>query len=348
MTNLSDEKILHVLNDAAGASRVAESGIPGDTLIWQDALYEGPVTEAEDIDKLAKVRARYFADKGYGLYGEIEKAYLSRNKQLKTYKNYDEIVLWFDHDLFGQLQLAQLVAWFNVQDTGWAAICQIHPEQISKGRLVPRLSHLSQSQALQLFGTRSELTLQQSEICQTAWSAFTSSKPGALTAVFPEDLSTMPFIKNAFFRLIQEYPSKQTGLSRTEFLIIDAVKKKHFDEDSIFAYLQEKEPIAFISKNIFQHRLAGLLGATYPILKKEVIEQETVLEFSDESTEPEENTIVQEYYIKTTQHANQILNRWSDWVQMNGIDRWVGGVHLQEGSIWRYDPVTRKLNKTYA
>lgn len=347
MSVISDLKILHIVNDAATASSLRAADVPGDVLVWQDALYEGPVAAFKDIDKLAKTRAKYFAARGYGTYIDIENAYLKRNEQLRKFKDYSEVVLWFDHDLFGQLQFVQLVSWFNGVDSNSTEISHIHLEYLTTGRVTPRLPQLSESQVLRMFNSRTELTVQQANICQAAWNAFTAPAPHLLTSFYPRDMSTLPFLKNAFARLAKEYPAKDTGLSRTQYLIVDAVKNKNFSEDDIFNYVQRKEPVAFISKVIFHHHFESLLNAQYPLLQKVVLAEEKALETAGYESEPIENTVVKDYSIRFTKYTNQVLNKWSDWVQLNGINRWIGGVHLAEGSIWRYDFVTRRLNKTY-
>lgn len=347
MSSITNQKILHIVNDNSAAAILAGAQLPGEILPWQDALYEGPVVAFKEIDKLAKYRAQYFAARGFGQFKDIENAYLQRNAQLKQYNNYTKVILWFDHDLFGQLQLVQLIDWFYHQEMGNVELCQVNIENLKSGRKVLRISQLSPVQVTALYQSCHEVTLTQANICRLAWDAFTSTTPHKLISFQPKDLSTMPFLKNAIARLIQEYPSKTTGLSRTEYLIIDAVAKKMFNEDAIFNYMQLKEPVAFMSKTIFLHHLNHLMNAKYPMLVKNAITQETALETSIGQIDVKENPIVHSYKITVTKYTNQVIAKWLDWVQLNGINRWIGGVHLSDGNIWRYDSVIRKVNKTY-
>ncbi len=342
-----DSSLLHVVNDAVTASNLQEAGVPGTVLVWQDALYEGPVTEFDDLDKLATIRARFFADRGYGAYRDIESAYRMRNAELKAFHRYDEVILWFDYDIFGQLQMAQVISWFNQRDTGRLMISLTPQEILRQGRVLPRLPQCTIPQLLELFAARTEITLAQSAIGEAAWRAFTAVTPTRLLSFYPADLSSMPFIKNAFARLVQEFPDKLTGLSRTAFLILDAVQNKQTTEDAIFHYVQRKEPVPFMSRNIFQRHFHALLQGAHPVLMKKVLKQESVLEVEGESDAPEENVLIHDYAIQFTRYTNQVLHQWADWVQLNGIDRWIGGVHLSEGVIWRYDKITRQVNRTY-
>lgn len=348
MSSISNHKILHIVNDNLTAQALIDAEIPGEILPWQDTLYEGPVINFEDINSLAIERAKYFAARGYGDYKTIENAYLARNEVLKSFSNYSRVILWFDYDLYGQLQLMQLVEWFGRQQTGPLEISSIQLDLVkSKSLSKPRISQMLAMDIQKLFNNCNEVTLQQTNICSKAWKQFTSKTPDGLLSFHPADLSTMPYLRDAIVRLVKEFPAKDTGLSRTEYLIIDAVRSKQTNEEDIFEYVQKKEPIAFMSKTVFLNKINQMIECKYPILKKEPIEQEVALEITEENDQINDSTVVHEYTIKVTNYTNQVLSKWADWIQLNGINRWVGGVHLSDGNMWRYDSINRKVKKTY-
>jgi hypothetical protein len=41
--------------------------------------------------------------------------------------------------------------------------------------------------------------------------------------------------------------------------------------------------------------------------------------------------------------ARDVLAGRRDWIAENGIDRWVGGVHLTPGKVWRWDARTHRV-----
>jgi hypothetical protein len=51
--------------------------------------------------------------------------------------------------------------------------------------------------------------------------------------------------------------------------------------------------------------------------------------------------------VSITDAGREVLAGRADAVRLNGLDRWLGGVHLsapQGGDVeWRYDPSTRRL-----
>ena len=347
MQTLTKNKYLHITNDINLAHNLEKLEISGDTLPWQDALYEGPAIAIDDIDIFSKKRACYFADRGYGDYKEIESGYLERNARLKNFKKYTQIILWLDHDLFGQLQFLQLVNWLAKETTGDIEVSIVNCGLFKKGRQIKRLNELTDQQLLMLFQRATELTLSQAETCERGWKAFTASTPHELLKFFPRDMSTTPFLKNAIVRLVQQFPSKLNGLSRTEYLILDALAKQKHTEIEIFDYVQQKEAVPFMSYSIFNQYLEILKAAPMPLVNKKVFSQEVVIEAMDDEENFEEVIIENSYKLELSSLARQVLNNWVDWVQLNGIDRWVGGVHLNDGVIWRYDKNARSLARTY-
>ncbi|MDX1810897.1 MAG: hypothetical protein R3240_03050 [Gammaproteobacteria bacterium] len=346
MSDIRQQTVLHIVSDNLTAETLRKSDIGGDILAWQDALYEGPVPSTKSLDELCEERARYFAARSMGEYSDISEAYKQRNQVLKSYINYTKVVLWFDIDLYGQLQLIQLIAWFDTQNTGKTEITQIESSKIpAKGSVKRHLFQLNSIEIAKLYQSASEVTMLQAEISTQAWQAFTAKTPEKLLSFYRKDLSSMPTVKNALLRLAQEYPSKATGLSRTESLIIEAVRQRHYTEGEIFEFVQKKEPLAFMTQPVFLYHLNHLINARYPVLKKEVLEYDSALEVASDGVN--DQMVVHDYKICHTNYTNQVLNKWVDWIQLNGINRWIGGVHLNEGNIWRYDAETRSIKKTY-
>ena len=95
--------MLHITNGSSVS--LPESGIGGEMLVWRDSLPDGPVPGGLDLDALTEVRAdflaRFFGIAPQQVLQDLEE----RNRSLRAWRNHDEVVLWFEHDLFDQLQL---------------------------------------------------------------------------------------------------------------------------------------------------------------------------------------------------------------------------------------------------
>ena len=95
---------LHVTNGGSAAARIRAAGLGGDVLPWDDVLHEGPLTD----DRAA--RARFLAAHGWGEPAALAARLAARDDRLARALGAGEpIVLWFEHDLYDQLQLLQVL-----------------------------------------------------------------------------------------------------------------------------------------------------------------------------------------------------------------------------------------------
>ncbi len=105
--------MLHITNGDSTAATLRASGIAGIVLPWRDILHEGPVPASLALPALSEVRARFLA--GAGLAASFDAtltAFRERDAALAGFDQQDEVTLWFEHDLYDQLQLLQLLDWF--------------------------------------------------------------------------------------------------------------------------------------------------------------------------------------------------------------------------------------------
>src|SRR5712691_11825056 len=103
--------MLHITNGHSVG--IPRTGIPGEVSYWLDVLHEGPVPAGLTLEQLSAVRAQFLADTGWG---DPRSDFARRDAQLAGWARHEEIVLWFKHDLYDQLQLIQILDWFAARD----------------------------------------------------------------------------------------------------------------------------------------------------------------------------------------------------------------------------------------
>jgi DNA-binding transcriptional MerR regulator len=94
--------LLHVTNGESAASTLRETSLGGVVLSWNDSLHVGPL--AFDPKESRRVRAAFLAECGWG---DVTTELARRDELLARA---DHVVLWFEHDLYDQLQLLQVLA----------------------------------------------------------------------------------------------------------------------------------------------------------------------------------------------------------------------------------------------
>ncbi len=201
-------KTLHIVDgeSTGGSLRQAGFGKKGDILPWRDALYTGPVPRGLTLRRLSRLRSRFWTGKSAT---EFDK----RDATLTHHTEYDEIVLWFGATSICQLSLVQLLAWFDE-----------HSRDHTGLRLVSAYGGwLRPEQLLQAYAARKPITPAQKRLGRRVWVAFCSSSPKALSHLLTTDLRVLPEIRDTITSMLQEYPERQSGLSRLERKLLRTV-----------------------------------------------------------------------------------------------------------------------------
>ena len=136
-----------------------------------------------------------------------------------------EYVLWFEADLYDQLQITEILArlaGLGVPAEHITLICIGEHAGIAR---FGGLGELTAGQLRELPQTNAcaRLTPAALELATRAWAAFRAPSPEGLGAIAAARLSELRFLGEAFDRLSREYPATRDGLSLTERRVLAAV-----------------------------------------------------------------------------------------------------------------------------
>lgn len=220
MTNTA--RILHLTNGSVVIHRMREAGIEGPIVPWNDLLHEGPVPEGLGIAALRDVRASFLASCGWGSYRDILRELEHRDNTLDSavgsagdaahHKRVDEIVLWFEHDLYDQLQLIQILERLPVD--GAVRITRVVPPTY--------LGHVPAGDYPDLLAGRRVVSSAELLAARDAWQSFRSADPRGIVGALPR-LTALPHLAPALRRHAEQFPSLENGLSRTEQQTLEVI-----------------------------------------------------------------------------------------------------------------------------
>ena len=208
--------MLHITNGDCAVAVISQV-VQGSILPWRDVLHEGPVRAGLSLEQLSAERAEFIAAAGWGQLPEVQKSFQQRDKAFRDAGRHDEIVLWFEHDLYDQLQLIQVLD----------GLSELRGPPISLVCEAEYLGRMAPARAAELFALRNPLVRRHFQQARAAWAAFRSSNPQDI-----QDLKTesLPFLAAALRRHLEELPWTTDGLSRTERQIRDG----NTDEEPTF------------------------------------------------------------------------------------------------------------------
>src|SRR5215475_11934530 len=100
---------LIVTNGDSTAEALRAAGMAAEILPWRDMLHDGPVPQGLSLEALSEVRARYLAEAFAIGHAEVGSEFAARDATIRNHAKFDRIELWFEHDLYDQLQLIQVL-----------------------------------------------------------------------------------------------------------------------------------------------------------------------------------------------------------------------------------------------
>jgi hypothetical protein len=234
--------LLHVTNGDHALAMLRRAGMRGELLPWRDLLHEGPVRAGLTLEELSRERAAFIAEAGWGSYSEVLADFNARDQRIAAASGEDEVVLWFEHDLYDQLQLIQVLD----------LLADRLPRRLTLVCEAEYLGPMAPSRAASLFAMRKEVTRAQIDAARRAWRAFTSPDPSGISTDVPE----LRFLGAALRRLLEEYPWTSDGLSRLERAILASLESGPRPFDEIFRAVRE-EP-AFLGDTVLRWHLQRL------------------------------------------------------------------------------------------
>jgi hypothetical protein len=316
--------MLHITNGDSAGSLIERSGVGGTVLPWRDVLHEGPVPAGLSPAELRPIRALFIAEDAGLSFAEVLRSFAERDRALETLSEHDEVVLWFEHDLYDQLQLIQVldVLAQRAQPAGQLSLIQADTY----------LGTMTPEQLAALFPNRRPVAAEQLALAQAAWTAFRSPDPQAIVALLGRDTAALPYLADALRRHLQQFPAVNTGLSRSQRQGLEAIRDGAAALHQVYqASHHGREERIFLGDTTFAAHLALLSNSPFPLV---LLEDGGVLR-GPSAVEPQPGFWQQR--LRLTERGLAVLDGHADWLALGGIRRWLGGVQLSGSSPWRWD-----------
>ena len=330
---------LQITNGDVVAGLLERGDVPGERLPWRDLLHDGPVPAGLSLDELSRLRARFvaanFDDRGFE---QVLADFTARDRMLESFKQYGEVTLWFEHDLCDQLQLIQLLAWFARRERGRTRLSLVCVGEHAGVERFLGLGQLSPAQLAQLDERREEVGAAQFEAASRGWEAYCSDRPAGIAALGSEEADALPFLRPALTRHLEQFPWTRDGLSRTERQILECVADEPADLRQVFQTSHlDTEDAPFLGDRAFLFHLETICGGRSNLVY-DTDENGAALEESPRDDE------LWKRRVQITEIGRKILAGQADHVRLYGIDRWLGGAHLQGAhAAWRWDDRRRSI-----
>lgn len=296
---------LHVTNGDAVVYLFKKAGILGTHLPWRDVLHEGPVPGDLSLEQCSHIRGTYLASRGHGSPIKVLHDFQTRDATIRKAKDFSEVVLWFEHDLYDQLQILQILHVLHGME--------LEPGSVSLVQSDSYLGSMTAEEIVTLHPKRRTVTRAMFERASLLWKNFCSPDTAALLADASSEHAGFPHMRSGLHRLCEEYPWLTDGLSRSHRQALQSVAQGPARNDELFRRAQAREEAPFLGDTAFYAILDDLRNSHAPLIEGD------------------------EGMAMPTALGRRILGGDADWLEEATADRWIGGVHLSGARTPRWD-----------
>lgn len=322
-------KILNITNGDGVANVIKESSIKGDVLPWRDPMHHGPFPTQLDLCELSSLRARYLVGPDADQSG-AERDFQLRDQHLKAANTYDNVTLWFEHDLLDQLQILQILDWFSEATIGDTMLDMICINNFPGEPNFRGIGQLNADQVASLSKLRRPVTDTMKKLAAAGWEAFRSSDPNNLLTFLKNDLSELPFLATALYRHFEEFPSAETGLTRTEVQLLQLISDGLGNPEKLFVQNMELEDALFIGDWPTYRTIDALCSSGLITCEPSP--------FIFPSFAKEKNHDFGKQRLILADAGREVVGKDKNAFGFMQRDGWLGGVKLQnEGKLWTWD-----------
>ena len=320
--------LIHVTNGESAGNTLRQSALGGAVLPWQDVLHDGPVPQVPRPE-LLRARAGFLSDCGWGSRRAILSSLERRDRQfVEALRDGLQVVLWFEHDLYDQLQLVDTLA--------LAHEASASPELIVVDAFPGKpsfhgLGELTANELETLWPARRPAAPDALAAAATVWDAFRAPEPTALAEWTKRGSSELPHLAPAVRRLLEELPAPTDGLSGTERRALQAIAAGASTPAAAFVDAQHLEKAPFLGDSWFYRALATLGRGPVRLVETQAGGR------LPEAPPLSDGQVFSRLRLRLTEEGERVLRAEADRVALLGVDRWIGGTHITLENLWRWD-----------
>ncbi|MEM1336229.1 MAG: DUF1835 domain-containing protein [Bacteroidota bacterium] len=220
------KSLLHITNGDSFTERLKTFPLKGDIITWREMLCEGKTLSTVGSESFWKTRFE-FLNKNYKVSKSwfLEKT-LKEYRSLCNHKQQDRIVLWFEYDLFCQINMLAVLSWLKThrRHAEISLVCSGKEDETDR---LYALNELSDEQLLTLYENKTVLTQDDIEYADYVWQLYCSDNPIRLENLADFDNFQFKYLSEAVEAHLQRFPSIKNGLNTLENKILQvAVAEK--------------------------------------------------------------------------------------------------------------------------
>ena len=220
---MEENKILHITNGDDLSKQILNLDLPGDVITWREMLCEGPASMDVGDEEFVLLRKTFLLEKYKITEDRYQKEFLEELVKLAAINNYDEVVLWFEFDLFSHMNMLALIS-FLLQNKKHGPFSLVCSRKLKGEEEMTPLSQLSPKHLKAHYKQRISLTEEDIQTAQLIWELYCSKNPRRLASEIKKT-TNFEYLSSSIRAHIERFPSVKTGLNSLEINILKLIRE---------------------------------------------------------------------------------------------------------------------------
>ena len=229
---------LHIINGDDLADSIKNLDLPGEKIVWREMLCEGPTTFLLDSEKFLTLRTGYL-NKTYQISIEdYNKLFIEELNKLTVINGYDEVVLWFEFDLFSHINMLAAVSHL-VENKKQEPVHLVCSKKLEGEKEFSPLSQLPAKYLMNHYEQRIPLNKDDLQTASLIWQLYNGNKPDKLKMQITRR-SNFEYLSSCIRAHIERFPNSKTGLNSIERNVLRLIKKYNItSKNQLLGYILE-------------------------------------------------------------------------------------------------------------
>jgi len=222
--------VIHIHNGDSTAMIARRADIPGRHLPFRETLITGPARASLPQHDWIEERARFLSENYDQNLLRVRTELLDQEQVIDQARYEDEVVLWFEHDLFCLINFLYLLG------------------RLSKARHLlmiwcPRpLGAMEEEELINVYNSRAAVPPAMLRVAADAWNAYTSDDATALNRLIERDVRDFSFLRDGFRLHGSRFPSSRNGLGDVEKRAMEGITAGVTDFIGLFTRFDQEPP----------------------------------------------------------------------------------------------------------
>jgi hypothetical protein len=219
---MKESRLLHITNGDDLSEKIRELEIAGDIITWREMLCEGPTSMDVGDAEFIKLRKNFLKESYNIPKKEYEEKFISELKTLATINNYEEIVLWFEFDLFSHMNMLAMISFLR-QNQKLNPLSLVCSRKLKGEEEMSPLSELSEENLQQHYDHRIPLSEDDISAAQLIWELYCSTNPKRVASEI-KTTTNFEYLSSSIRAHIERFPNVNTGLNTLEKNVLKLIQ----------------------------------------------------------------------------------------------------------------------------